>query len=80
MGRILTLAYGALSYLIFFLTFLYAIGFIGNLVVPKSLDSGPTDPWATALAIDLALLSLFRWPMASGPAPIGSKPPHCSAP
>jgi protein-S-isoprenylcysteine O-methyltransferase Ste14 len=59
MGRILTLAYGALSYLIFFLTFLYAIGFIGNLVVPKSLDSGPTDPWATALAIDLALLSLF---------------------
>jgi protein-S-isoprenylcysteine O-methyltransferase Ste14 len=59
MGRILTLAYGAMSYVVFFLTFLYAIGFIGNLMVPKSLDSGPTEPWRTALAIDLALLSLF---------------------
>jgi protein-S-isoprenylcysteine O-methyltransferase Ste14 len=59
MSRILTLAYGTLSYVIFFLTFLYAIGFIGNVVVPKSLDSGATDPWLTALLIDLGLLSLF---------------------
>lgn len=59
MSRILTLAYGALSYVIFFLTFLYAIGFIGNLVVPKSLDSEATDPWLTALMIDVGLLSLF---------------------
>ena len=59
MIRILTLAYGVVSYLIFFLTFLYAIGFLGNVVVPKSLDSGATDPWLTALTIDLALLSLF---------------------
>jgi protein-S-isoprenylcysteine O-methyltransferase Ste14 len=59
MNRILTLAYGALSYVIFFLTFLYAIGFLGNFGVPKSLDSGATDPWPTALAIDLGLLSLF---------------------
>jgi methanethiol S-methyltransferase len=59
MTRILTLAYGTLSYTIFFLTFLYAIGFIGNLVVPKSLDSPAADPWATALAIDLGLLTLF---------------------
>jgi protein-S-isoprenylcysteine O-methyltransferase Ste14 len=59
MTRILTLAYGAVSYVIFFLTFLYAIGFLGNAVVPKSLDSGATDPWLTALTIDLGLLSLF---------------------
>jgi protein-S-isoprenylcysteine O-methyltransferase Ste14 len=59
MTRILTLAYGVLSYVAFFLTFLYAMGFVGNLVVPKSLDSGATGPWQTALAIDLALLSLF---------------------
>jgi protein-S-isoprenylcysteine O-methyltransferase Ste14 len=59
MSRILTLAYGVVSYLVFFGTYLYAIGFLGNAIVPKSLDSGPTDPWPTALAIDLGLLSLF---------------------
>jgi len=58
-GSFLTLAYGAFSYLVFFLTFLYAIGFLGNVVVPKSLDSAATDPWPTALAINLGLLSLF---------------------
>jgi protein-S-isoprenylcysteine O-methyltransferase Ste14 len=59
MTNVLILAYGALSYVIFFLTFLYAIGFVGNLVVPKSLDSPATDLWLTALIVDLALLSLF---------------------
>ena len=57
--RVLMLAYGAVSYLFFFVAFLYAIGFVGNVVVPKSMDSVATDPWATALLIDLALLSLF---------------------
>jgi protein-S-isoprenylcysteine O-methyltransferase Ste14 len=59
MTRILTLTYGAVSYVIFLFTFLYAIGFLGNVAVPKSLDSGATDPWLTALTIDLGLLSLF---------------------
>ena len=59
MSRILTLAYGGVSYVIFFLTFLYAIGFVGNVFVPKSLDSGPTAPWPRSLAIDLGLLTLF---------------------
>ena len=53
MSGILTLGYGVVSHLIFFLTFLYAIGFLGNVVVPKSLDSPATDPWSKALSIDL---------------------------
>jgi methanethiol S-methyltransferase len=59
MNRILTLAYGGVSYVIFLLTFLYAIGFLGNVVVPKSLDSAASGPWAVALAVDLGLLALF---------------------
>lgn len=59
MTRLFTLLYGALCYVVFLFTFLYAIGFLGNLVVPKSLDSPATDPWLFALAVDLALLTLF---------------------
>jgi protein-S-isoprenylcysteine O-methyltransferase Ste14 len=59
MSRILLMAYGAATYVVFLLTFLYAIGFVGNFGVPKSLDSGRSEPWATALAIDLGLLALF---------------------
>src|SRR6185503_14615780 len=49
----------AASYLVFFATFLYAIGFVGNFAVPKSLDSAAADLWQTALLVDLGLLSLF---------------------
>jgi protein-S-isoprenylcysteine O-methyltransferase Ste14 len=59
MSGILTLAFGAVSYLIFFLSFLYAIGFLGNVIVPKAIDSPATGPWTTALAIDVGLLALF---------------------
>ena len=59
MNRFGAFTYGSVSYMLFLATFLYAIGFIGNFAVPKTLDSPATDPWLSALAVDLALLSLF---------------------
>ena len=59
MKRTLIFLYGAASYLAFLVSFLYAIGFIGDFAVPKTLDSAATQPWQTALLVDLGLLSLF---------------------
>jgi len=57
--RIPILVFGVLSYAAFLATFLYAIGFVGNIIVPKSLDSGPAGSSTAALAVDLALLAVF---------------------
>jgi methanethiol S-methyltransferase len=51
--------FGAVSYLTFLVTILYAIGFVEGLVVPKTIDTGPESPAIEALAINLALMSLF---------------------
>ncbi len=59
MKRLAILIYGVLCYAIFFATFIYAIGFIGNLIVPKSIDSVPQAPLATALFVNLLLLAVF---------------------
>jgi protein-S-isoprenylcysteine O-methyltransferase Ste14 len=59
MGGILAVLYGAVCYVIFFGSFLYAIGFVGNLWVPKSIDSGVAGSPLTALVVDAALLTLF---------------------
>jgi protein-S-isoprenylcysteine O-methyltransferase Ste14 len=58
-ARSLVLGYGVLAYLIFFGTFLYAVGFIAQLVVPKTINSGATASTGQALLINLALMSLF---------------------
>jgi len=59
MGRLIALAYGLLSYAFFFVTFLYALGFVENLLVPKTIDSGAPAPVTEALIVNMILMSLF---------------------
>jgi protein-S-isoprenylcysteine O-methyltransferase Ste14 len=57
--RALTLVYGAAAYTVFLGTSLYAIGFTGRFIAPKTINSGATLPPLYAVAINLALLGLF---------------------
>ena len=57
--RIIGFLYGVASYGAFLISFLYAIGFVGNLLVPKSIDSGPTGPLGETFFVNFALLGLF---------------------
>ncbi len=59
MKRWSVFAYGIGAYVVFLGTFVYALGFVGNFLVPKSMDSAREGSLATALAVNLGLLSLF---------------------
>jgi methanethiol S-methyltransferase len=59
MNRLLGLAYGAIVYGFFLVTFLYAMGFVGDFVVPKAIDGGDEGPVVLAALVNVALLGLF---------------------
>jgi protein-S-isoprenylcysteine O-methyltransferase Ste14 len=58
-SRILTFLYGLLSYAVFLVVFLYAIGFVGGFWTPTALDAAPRKPLTEALLINLGLLVAF---------------------
>jgi protein-S-isoprenylcysteine O-methyltransferase Ste14 len=59
MPKLLAALYSAMAYTLFLAVFLYAIGFVENVLVPKSIDTGPSGPLALWLLNDAALLLLF---------------------
>ena len=59
MLKAFALIYGVATSIFFGATAIYAAGFIANLFVPKSIDSGAPGPWPQALLVDIALLALF---------------------
>jgi protein-S-isoprenylcysteine O-methyltransferase Ste14 len=59
MGRFIAFLYGLAAYAIFLVTFLYAIGFVTGLVVPKTIDTGTVVSLAEAIIVNLLLMSAF---------------------
>jgi protein-S-isoprenylcysteine O-methyltransferase Ste14 len=59
MGALLSFLYGVFAYVFFLCTFVYAIGFVGGVFVPKTVDSGAPVPLIEALAVNLLVLGIF---------------------
>src|SRR5246127_2570858 len=59
MNRYVTIGYGAVCYVVFLAAFLYAIGFVGNLIVPRSIDNGVEASIGEAVVINVLLLGVF---------------------
>src|SRR6266436_8341197 len=59
MSRVIALFYGLLSYAFFFVTFLYALCFVENMFVPKTIDSGEAVPVTEAIIVNMHLMAIF---------------------
>ncbi len=59
MGRNSGFIYGVLAYMVFFVTFLYIVGFVGGFLVPKDINTGAEGPFILSLIINSVLLSIF---------------------
>ncbi|MBQ0788266.1 MAG: isoprenylcysteine carboxylmethyltransferase family protein [Oceanihabitans sp.] len=59
MKKIIIVLYGIIAYVVFLISFVYAIGFVGDFLVPKAINSGVETSFTNALIINLCLLSLF---------------------
>jgi len=59
MGRVIAFIYGVVAYGVFFVTFLYAIGFVENIAVPKSVDGDAASGGGAAILVNVGLLGLF---------------------
>ena len=59
MGKLSAFLYGIISYGIFFFAIIYAVGFLGNILVPKSIDSIPVSEFFQAIIMNTLLLGLF---------------------
>jgi protein-S-isoprenylcysteine O-methyltransferase Ste14 len=58
-ARLLTLFYAIVSYAVFFVSTVYAVGFVGNFAVPKSIDTGQPADLSEAIGVNFVLLGIF---------------------